>query len=182
MVEDGVRRYGDDPFLTPPPHRDEVRRFRGRLAAPVTIWTTCDAQGDPIGLTVSAIVVVSGSVPYVAGLLDAGSDFYEAVEAHRRFVVHVVPASERRLADEFAGRYPGKSPFSGRDVVSSNWGPVLSTVATRACCALDDSVPCGEMTLVRGLVEETTLPDETAPPLVHYQGKYYTIGPRNLES
>jgi 3-hydroxy-9,10-secoandrosta-1,3,5(10)-triene-9,17-dione monooxygenase reductase component len=178
MVDDGVRRYGDDPFLTPPPERDQARRFRGRLAAPVTIWTTIDPEGNPVGLTVSAIVVVSGSGPSVAGLLDPGSDFYEALDANRRFVVHVVPASERLLADEFAGRYTGRSPFEGRDIASSRWGPVLSMLGTRAHCSLDATLPCGEMTLVRGLIEETALPDGPAPPLVHYQGRYYTIGPR----
>jgi 3-hydroxy-9,10-secoandrosta-1,3,5(10)-triene-9,17-dione monooxygenase reductase component len=182
VVDDGVRRYGDDPFLTPPPHRDQARRLRGRLAAPVTIWTTLDAEGNAAGLTVSAIVVATGQVPYVAGLLDPGSEFYEALESNGRFVVHVVPATERRLAEEFAGRYPGESPFAGREVESSNWGPVLSGLGTRANCSLDGSLPCGEMTIVRGRVDGTAIVEEPDPPLIHYQGRYYTIGPRNLES
>ena len=47
------------PFAVPPERRDPARRLRGRLVAPVTVWTA----GHPstgAGLTVSSVLVAEG--------------------------------------------------------------------------------------------------------------------------
>jgi 3-hydroxy-9,10-secoandrosta-1,3,5(10)-triene-9,17-dione monooxygenase reductase component len=53
-------RIGRQPsFAVPPGRRDPARRWRGRLVAPVTVWTA----GHPpsgAGLTVSSVLVAEG--------------------------------------------------------------------------------------------------------------------------
>ena len=71
------RIHATDPFATPEHERSPVRRFRGRLAAAVTLWT---APG-PAGLTVSSTLVADGEPGRLLGLLDDESDLWTAVEA-----------------------------------------------------------------------------------------------------
>ena len=47
------------PFAASGQPRRPLRRFRGRLPAPVTIWATYTPRG-PVGLTVSSVAVADG--------------------------------------------------------------------------------------------------------------------------
>ena len=51
--------HSTDPFATPEEQRSPLRRLRGRLAAPVTLWTA-DGPAGPAGLTVSSMLVAEG--------------------------------------------------------------------------------------------------------------------------
>ena len=46
-IEDGFERMGSDPFELPLEKRDHIRRFRGRIPMPVTIWTANGNKGGP---------------------------------------------------------------------------------------------------------------------------------------
>ena len=50
--EEPIRIGGQPPFAVPAGRRDPARRLRGRLVAPVTIWTAGRPPGGA-GLTVS---------------------------------------------------------------------------------------------------------------------------------
>jgi flavin reductase (DIM6/NTAB) family NADH-FMN oxidoreductase RutF len=172
---DGVRRVGTDPFATPPEERDPGRRLRGRMAAPVTVW--CAWNGDrPVGLTVSSLVVAEGDPPSVLGLVGPLSDFWQAAEETRRFVVHVLDADQVRLADQFAGRYPA-DPFEGASCTSTEWGPVLDAVPTRAFCRLTNSREVGFFLLVVAEISEVELA-AGSDPLVNYRAGYFTLRSR----
>jgi len=173
--DDGIRRIGDDPFAVPPEDRDQARRFRGSMAAPVTVWTSSGGDG-PAGLTVSSTIVVEGSRPSLLGLIGSLTDLWEAISTSRRFVVHVLSAPQARLADQFAGRYP-VTPFESVDVAASDWGPVLVDVPNRAFCELESSPLAGYFLLVSGLIAGTQLIEIDAP-LVNYRGQYVTTAPR----
>src|SRR3546814_3435345 len=49
-------------------NRDPVRRLRGRLEAPVTLWTSGDEKARA-GLTVSSIMVAAGPEGRIIGLI-----------------------------------------------------------------------------------------------------------------
>ena len=175
-ADDGIRRIGPDPFLLPASRRDLARRLRGRLVAPVTVWTAYDGQGNGAGITVSSVLVVEGAPPTLVGLIGPISEFWEAVTDTRRFMVHVLDSGHTRLADQFALRYPG-DPFENVDVSVSEWGPVLEDVKTRAACVLDGYMEAGYFLLLRGDLISADLAAEPQP-LVHYRGRYVTTAPR----
>ena len=160
----------ENPFATPADQRTPIRRLRGRLAAPVTIWT---AQGDdgPRGLTVSSLLVADGEPGFVVGLLNDTTDLWDALQASGRFVVHVAGASDAILADRFAGQRPSPGGlFEGVTVAASEWGPVIEQFATRAYCSLESADQTGYQQLIGGRVEKLELGDES--PLLHYRGSY----------
>ena len=104
--------------------RDPVRRLRGHLVLPVTVWTagtvegtegserTVDTPGPekmpPVGLTVSSVVLSQGAPPMLAGLISPASDFADVLTASAsgRFVVQLLGSGHRRLAQHFAGELP----------------------------------------------------------------------------
>ena len=71
--EEPIRIGGQPPFAVPAGRRDPTRRLRGRLVAPVTIWTAGRPPGGA-GLTVSSILVAEGQPARVlAGSTDSPS-------------------------------------------------------------------------------------------------------------
>lgn len=175
-----MSHIGEDPFATPPEERDPVRRFRGQMVAPVTLWTTIGEGGSMVGLTVSSVLVVEGEPPSVLGLVGPLTDFYDALCASGRFVVHLLARDQRRLGDLFAGRLPSPDPFSGLAVGPTPWGPVLEEVRTRVSCQLTGCSEVGYSVLVQATVERVELDPKTAPPLVYHHGGYATVASGGL--
>jgi flavin reductase (DIM6/NTAB) family NADH-FMN oxidoreductase RutF len=164
----GGRIHSTDPFATPDHEKSPVRRLRGRLAAPVTLWT---APG-PAGLTVSSMLVADGEPGRVLGLIDEESDFWEAAERAGRFAVAPLGPADQQLADRFAGLMPAPGgPFAAGEWRGSEYGPVPSTAGTWAGCRLASSRPCGWALLVEAMIELVE-PGPPTPPLIHYRGRY----------
>lgn len=171
-LDDGFHRIGSDPYAVGVEAKDPARRLRGRLPAPVTIWTTYAPDGTPAGITVSSLVIAEGDVPAVMGLIAPLSDFWEAVRVTKRFVVHVLDADQTRLADQFALRYPVR-PFDDLSVSRSDHGPVLDGVATLARATLTAYFEAGYSLLVRGALDDIELAADPSRPLIHFQGRYF---------
>jgi 3-hydroxy-9,10-secoandrosta-1,3,5(10)-triene-9,17-dione monooxygenase reductase component len=175
--DDGLRRIGSDPFIPPVSEQDPARRLRGRLTTPVTVWTAYDRVGAPAAITVSSVLVAEGEPPDVIGLLGPLSEFWDAVRHSKRFLVHVLPADQTGAADRFARRYPG-DPFEGLSTSPTPWGPLLEAAPTRAACSLSGYLEVGYSLMVRGRIDDLVVADDNVPPLVHYRGRYLTVGPR----
>ena len=121
-VEPGAQIHSSDPFATPEQDKSAVRRLRGRLAAPVTLWTT----PGPAGLTVSSMLVADGDPgPACSGLIDEESDFWDAVSADRRLRGHPAGDQDQQLADRFAGLMPAPGGlFATGEWTETEYGPV----------------------------------------------------------
>jgi flavin reductase (DIM6/NTAB) family NADH-FMN oxidoreductase RutF len=169
----------EDPFATPPEWRDPARRLRGRLPAPVTVWTAGEG-GRWAGLTVSSLVVVEGEPAVVLGVISPESELWDAIEASQAFVVHVLGEGDRHLADRFSGARPGlRGPFGDQKVHETPYGPVLASVGNRACCRLLGASTLGYQQLVRGAVADVAL-SGLPQPLLWFRGRYRHLdaGPR----
>lgn len=174
--DDGVSHIGSDPFATPVEARQPARRLRGRLAAPVTVWTAQNGAGSRTGITMSSVLVSDGAPPEVLGLVDPVSSFWDAVQEAGRFVVQVLADGQQRTAERFALRFPG-DPFDEEEVVQTPWGPALGSAATRAGCTLLGSTESGYSLLLRARIDEIVLNERAVRPLVYYRGAYVATGP-----
>lgn len=163
--------HDEHPFTDPEEARDPVRRFRGRLAAPVTVVTSGRGE-ERTGLTVSSLVVVEGEVPAVFFLLQPITDLWTRIVETGGFVVHVLERRHRGLADRFAGYRPSPGGlFAGLEVSDGPRGPVLDGVATRAACRYVWHRDAGHLLLVQGAMESVDLHDLT-DPLQYFRGRY----------
>lgn len=176
-TDDGWARHGgEDPFATPEAERDPLRRLRGRLASPVTVWTAWDGNRRAVGVTVSSTMIGEGNPPHLFGLLGPLSDVWGVIEATGAWVVHLLSNEQMRLADQMAGRYPD-DPFRGVVITEAAAGPVIGEVHTRVVCGLDDARETGWSVLVTGRIDSIEMgPSER--PLVHYRSGYYSLAPR----
>ncbi|WIM96480.1 flavin reductase family protein [Actinoplanes oblitus] len=166
--------HSTDPFAVPDGDKSPVRRLRGRLAAPVTLWT---APG-PAGLTVSSTLVADGDPGRVLGLIDEESDFWAAVTRAGRFAVTPLTPADRQLADRFAGLMPAPGGlFATGEWQQTGYGPVPAHAGVWAGCRLTDERPCGWALLVEATIEEAFFPVATAP-LVHFRGRYAELTDR----
>lgn len=162
VAEPPARIHRTHPFVPAEEDRDPVRRLRGRLAAPVTLWTAY-AGDRPAGLTVSSVLVAEGDPALLFGVVGEESDLLEALTASGRFAVCVLDWEHRAVADGFAGvrPTPGGS-FRGHDWQETTWGPVLAAASTWVGCQLTDVRPSGYARLVEGRMEEIVIGPEDA--------------------
>lgn len=166
--EPGGRIHSTDPFAVPETGKSSVRRLRGRLASPVTLWT---APG-PAGLTVSSTLVADGEPGRLLGLIDDESDFFDAAVSAGRFAVVPLTPADRQLADRFAGLFPAPGGlFSIGAWRETAFGPVPASAGTWAGCRLDSERPCGWARLLDGVIE-TVYTGAESSPLIHYRGRY----------
>jgi len=157
VVEPPGRIHRTHPFLPPEEDRDPIRRLRGRLAAPVTLWTA--RAGDrPAGLTVSSVLVAEGEPAALLGLVGEESELLEELEASGRFAVCVLGWEHRAVADGFAGVRPAPGgPFRGHDWRDTRWGPVLTSASAWAGCQVVGQRPVGYARLVEGRLEHVSV-------------------------
>lgn len=159
------------PFAGSQPRRP-LRRFRGRLPAPVTIWAA-DREGSPAGLTVSSMLVADGEPGEVAGLIDPASDLFDALVERRCWAVSLLSYGDRQLSDAMAGLAPAPGgPFRLARWRETEWGPVLATApGWLGARLLGEPVEAGWSMLVRGVVEAIEI-DETVAPVAYVRGNY----------
>lgn len=164
--------HSEHPFLLPEGDRRPVRRFRGRLVSPVTIWTAQVDGRRPAGLTVSSVMVADGEPGQVVGLVGEDSDLAEALTASGRFAVAILGVQHRALADTLAGLLPAPGgAFASGDWTPTPWGPVpADALAWVGARLVGDPESAGWSLLVRGEVEQVTIAD--GDPLAHHRGRY----------
>lgn len=169
--EPGAQIHHTDPFAVPAGQRSPVRQFRGRLAAPVTLWT---APG-PAGLTVSSTLVADGDPGRLLGLIDAESDLWAAVEESGRFAVAPLGPAHRQLADRFAGLFPSPGGLFAIDTwTETPYGPVPVGGGGWAGCRLDGAREYGWSLLVEATIEQVELAEDSGP-LLHHRGRYHEL-------
>jgi len=163
--------HSEHPFLPPDDERHALRRLRGRLAAPVTVWTA-GVGASRVGWTVSSVLLADGEPPQALGLLDEDSDLVESLG--ETLVVNVLASSHRFLADAFAGLAPAPGgPFTLAEWTDTEWGPALNGAAGWAGVRVTGEQPerrLGWSTVIEGVVEHVSVGE--SDPLVHLRGRY----------
>ena len=163
--------HAEHPFADLPEDRDPVRRFRGRLANPVTIFTS--GEGDRrTGLTVSSLFVAEGEPGRLHAVVGPNTDLWDVAAETERFVVHVCGVDHASLAEVFAGLRPSPGGlFAATSTTPSRWGPVVEELPDRLFCSLESRVESGNSGVFVGVVDGAELSD-IEDPLVHFRGTY----------
>lgn len=171
--------HPEHPFLAAEGERDPVRRWRGRMPAPVSVWTA-HAQPRPVGWTVSSFLLADGDPAEVLGLVDAESDLADALAEVGRFAVNLLGWPDRGLADVFAGLAPAPGgAFTVGSWTTTDWGPVLTDGAgwLGVSVTAPPTERAGWALLVRGVIEHVELGPLPAPGvLASFRGRYAALG------
>ncbi len=168
--------HSDHPFMPPEGDRDPLRRFRGRLPAPVTVWATGEGSGRR-GFTVSSMLIADGDPGMIAGLIDEDSDF--ADDLGEAFTVNVLTIGHVTMAEAFAGIGPAPGgPFTLGTWRDTAWGPVLDGSAgwLGARVIPGDRRHLGWGLMVEATIEHLEVGDLSA--MAHLRGHYRDLHER----
>jgi flavin reductase (DIM6/NTAB) family NADH-FMN oxidoreductase RutF len=169
--------HSDHPFLPPEPQRDPLRRLRGRMPLPVSVWTA-ERGGSRAGWTVSSMLVAEGDPPEVLGLLDEDSDLADLLTEGGEVAVSLLGWPHRRLADAFAGAAPAPGgAFRLGRWTETPWGPVLfDATAWLGARLLRAPDKAGWSLLLRGEIEKVEIGAAPIDGLLGYvRGRYRAI-------
>ena len=182
--------HSEHPFATPAGDRDPLRRFRGRMASGVSVWTAGEGR-DRVGWTVSSFLVADGDPGEVVGVLDEDSALGERLAdagdgtggPGATFVVNLLAWEQRNLAEAFAGLAPAPGGvFRLGAWTGSDWGPVLEgSVGWLGARLRPGPVEhAGWGLLVRATVEHVEVGREVGGTggalLAHVLGRYRPVG------
>ncbi|MXO49793.1 flavin reductase [Erythrobacter gaetbuli] len=145
------------------------RSALGSFVTGVTIVTTRDADGRPVGLTANSFNSVSLDPPMVLWSLSLHSGSLPVFREAQSWAVHVLAADQQAMSDRFA--QPGNDKFAGLDVVDGPEGaPMLAGYAARFGCRARFEYEGGDHAIFLGEVVEFERRD--AEPLIYHSGRY----------
>jgi len=160
-----VTMHGVDP--------SQFRQLLGRFATGVTVVTTRDRAGKPVGMTASSVASVSLDPPLVLVSVARDNDMHPALKAADRFVVNVLAAGQEAISRRFAEEHPNR--FDGIGYSETRHGlPVLEGVLASIECEKQSEAPGGDHTVFLGLVTGGAVSD--GAPLLYYRGGYAGLG------
>jgi flavin reductase (DIM6/NTAB) family NADH-FMN oxidoreductase RutF len=144
------------PRPTPQVAGVEAERLRGAMgmfASGVTVITTRDPHGRPVGTTVNQISLVSLRPPLVLACLREESATLAALLARRRFAINLLDNSQTEVRDRFAqpsapDTWDTVAHHSIEDI------PVLEGAIATLRCDLHDIADGGDHSVVVGHVTD----------------------------
>jgi flavin reductase (DIM6/NTAB) family NADH-FMN oxidoreductase RutF len=118
-------------------------------------------------------MVAEGEPPRVHFLLGDQSYLWDRIQQYETFVVHVLEYRHHQLSSGFAGAAPSPGgPFGRVATVSSEYGPVITDIETRAYCRFEGARSGdGDYMIVDGVIESVEVHD-LADPLQWFRGSY----------
>ena len=150
----------------------EFRAALAMFATGVTIVTTRDAAGKPIGVTANSFNSVSLSPPLVLWSLARIAGSMPTFERGSHYAINILAADQHRLAERFSGKSMNR--FAGVAFREGAGGaPVLEGSAAVFECFNRSQYEEGDHVIFVGEVEHCSR-REGATPLIFHGGRYFT--------
>jgi flavin reductase (DIM6/NTAB) family NADH-FMN oxidoreductase RutF len=154
----------------------EFRYALGHFATGVTVVTSIDHGGKPVGTTASAVSSLSLEPPLVLVCFDPESLTLRAIRRNGAFAINVLAAPQQQLSTNFARRgwaaaWDGVPRRRGR-----TGSPLLHGVLAALECTVDKTLPAGDHEIIIGRVYDTEVTSNDSAPLLHWRGSYLSPG------
>lgn len=147
-----------------------LRDAMGLFATGVTIVTTYDADGKPIGLTANSFTSVSLNPPLLLVCIAKTAGSLRCFEANERFAINVLQIGQQPASDRFARR--GEDRFADTQWEPGEFGsPVLHNSLTNFECKRYDIYEGGDHIILVGEVLKAQF-EPRRDPLLYFRGKY----------
>lgn len=149
-----------------------LRDTLGHFATGITVITTLDSRGQPVGMTVNSFNSVSLEPPLVLWSIDKQALGYQAFMHCEHFAVHVLKADQQHISNLFAG--------SGNDKFGQvHWHPGpdglprLDDSAAHLHCRVSQRIAGGDHTIL--LADVLEFESHGGEPLVFHRGRYRAL-------
>jgi flavin reductase (DIM6/NTAB) family NADH-FMN oxidoreductase RutF len=154
---------------------EEIRHALSHFATGVTVVTSLDQEGEPVGTTASAVSSLSLDPPLVLVCLARTSATLAALRSHRAFAINVLASAQREVSGHFArsGNAASWAEIAHR---SSHGGlPLLDGAVATLECELERCVDGGDHEIVVGRLRELEVAVGDLEPLLHFRGAYASL-------
>ena len=149
------------------------RQLLGRFATGVSVVTTVNADGAPVGMTANSVASVSLSPPLVSVCVDREASILESLLTAQHFALNILSEQQEDISRRFAASLDG--PFAGVGYRVSEQGLALLDGAIAYIeCSREASHEAGDHHIVIGCVVGGTVRD--GRPLIFYRGGYGSLG------
>lgn len=155
------------------------RAFRdalGRFATGVTVVTTRDPDGRPVGLTVNSFASVSLEPPLVSFCLDREAFSYPAFAESRSFAVNVLSAGQVDLSRTFAQASLADKFAAIATAEGATGCPLLPGALAQIECEIEMRHAAGDHVILIGRVVALEVAEDGLP-LLYYRGRYADLLP-----
>ena len=150
------------------------RKLAGHWLTGVSVVTTVDQNGQPVGMTMSAVTSLSLDPPQFLICVDNRARTLAAIVARGHFCINYLRQDQENLASAFARR--GEDRFAAlAHRVEHTGSPVLEGAIAFIECRVNAVHPGGDHTIIIGDVAHGDAPG--GEPLAYFRGSY-----RRLES
>ncbi|WP_411037583.1 flavin reductase [Shinella sp. BYT-45] len=148
-----------------------LRDAFGAFLTGVTVVTTLDDAGLPVGFTANSFTSVSLDPPLLLVCLAKTSRNYETLTRARGFGVNILSEGQKEVSNTFAR--PVEDRFAAVEWKKGPFGsPVFADVAAWFDCAMHDVVDAGDHVILIGRVEGFDNSGKTG--LGYARGGYFT--------
>lgn len=141
------------------------KQIMGSYPTGVTIVTTMDGNGNPVGLTVNSFASVSIDPLMVLWCIDKKSSLIQPFISTDKYVVHTLSSDQAEACWVFAGKEPDR--FSKVDwKVSQNGLPIIEGSLGVFECKTVQQIDAGDHVILLG--EVIDLQKQEKEPLLYY--------------
>ena len=150
----------------------KVRDISGTFATGVTVVTTKDASGKPVGMTANSFSSLSLNPPLVLISIDKGASLYKHFMETNFFAINILSEKQEHLSRQFSRKNIDR--FEGVNYAEGVTGtPILSDTIGYFDCAVNNYYDGGDHTIIIGEVKNGEGRD--GKPLLFHRGKYVQI-------
>ena len=153
---------------------DDFRRTLGCFATGITVITTVDEDGAPVGLTANSFTSLSLDPPMVLFCLDRNVQSFEAFHHNRHFAVNILCEDQREVSTRFARS--GIEKWSGMEFDTWETGcPILRGCLANLECDIDTIHEGGDHVIITGEVRRVERDGDSDRPLLYFRGGYAAL-------
>ncbi|MGV1793416.1 flavin reductase family protein [Rhizobium sp. A37_96] len=157
--------------------RDEFRSAMRQVVGAVTVVTTRGVNGEPRGVTATAVCSLTVEPPSVIACVHRDTWVGQFVPESGNFCVNVLTREQQPVAETFAGRtgHAAADRFQvGAWADHETGAPVLQDAVASFDCDLDQAVEFATHVILIGRVRKTVSGGGNAEPLVYVDGGFTT--------
>ncbi|WP_200759742.1 flavin reductase family protein [Effusibacillus dendaii] len=142
------------------------KEIMGSYPTGVTIVTTTDSEGNPLGLTVNSFTSVSINPLLVLWCIDKRASSFEAFQQCSGFAIHTLASDQKELCWAFAGKEPDRFSKAEWSLSERNLPIIQGSYGVMECTVVQ-RIDAGDHTLLIGEVVELKKTDKE--PMLYFR-------------
>ena len=157
--------------------KDHFRSAMRQVAGAVTVVTTRGVNGEPRGVTATAVCSLTVEPPSVIACINRDTWVGQFAPQSGNFCVNVLTREQQTVAETFAGRTPlaAAERFQvGAWADHDTGAPVLEGSIASFDCDLEQAVDFATHVILIGRVRKTVSDNIRGEPLVYVDGNFTT--------